>query len=169
MLAWFVRAFPCADRIEESFARYNAEAAVLQPGQTGLLALDWWNRSRAPLADSLVSGLMLGMTVKTTAADLYRASLESLCYGARNILEHLAASGAPIERVILASGVSEKNPLLLQLMADVSGRKVEVAQLPHAAAGGGSDSRGRCRGSRPELFCWRATVRRKEVCGICAQ
>jgi L-ribulokinase len=136
MLAWFVRTFPCADQIEESFARYNAEAALLQPGQSGLLALDWWNGSRAPLADSLLSGLVLGMTMKTTAADLYRVLLESLCYGARNILEHLAAGGAPIERIILASGISEKNPLLLQLMADVFGRRIEVPQMPYAAAVG---------------------------------
>jgi L-ribulokinase len=76
------------------------------------------------------------MTMKTTAGDLYRALLESLCYGARNILAHLAAGGAPINRVILASGISEKNPLLLQLMADIFGRRVEVPQLPHAAAVG---------------------------------
>ncbi len=136
VLGWFVRNFPRGDLVEDSFARYNADASVLRPGQTGLLALDWWNGSRAPLADSLVSGLLLGINLKTTAVDIYRALLESLCYGARNIVEHLTAGGAPIEEIILASGITEKNPFLLQLMADILGRKVEVPEIAHAAAVG---------------------------------
>jgi L-ribulokinase len=136
VLGWFVRNFPRGDRIEDSFAHYNAKANDLRPGQTGLIALDWWNGSRAPLADSLVSGLLLGINLRTTAVDIYRALLESLCYGARNILERLTAGGAPIEKIILASGITEKNPFLLQLMADILGRRVEVPDIAHAAAVG---------------------------------
>jgi L-ribulokinase len=136
VLAWFVRAFPRADRVEESFARYDAEAAKIEPGRSGLLALDWWSGSRAPLADSLVSGLLLGMTLKTTSADIYRALLESLCFGARHIVDGMAGDGAPIKRVIMASGIAEKNPLLLRLMADIFNRTLEVPDMPHAAAVG---------------------------------
>jgi L-ribulokinase len=152
-LGWFMRNFSRGDLIEESFVHYNSEASDLRPGETGLLALDWWNGSRAPLADSLVSGLLLGIDLKTTAVDVYRALLESLCYGARNILEHLAAGGAPIEKIILASGITEKNPFLLQLMADIFGRTVEVPEITHAAAVGAAIHGAVAAGLVPNFAC----------------
>jgi L-ribulokinase len=136
MLAWFVRTFPRAEGMEENFARYNAAADALRPGQNGLLALDWWNGCRVPLGDSLLSGLLLGLNLSTSAVDIYRALLEALCFGARSIVDHLAAGSAPIERIVLASGLSQNNPLLMQLMADVLRRDVSVPQIPHATAVG---------------------------------
>lgn len=135
-LAWFVRTFPRAERVDENFALYNAAAARLHPGENHLVALDWWNGCRAPLADSSLSGLMFGMNLRTTAVDMYRALLESLSFGARSIVDHLAAGGAPIERVILTSGLSQHNELLMQLLADVLGREVRVPQIAHATAVG---------------------------------
>jgi L-ribulokinase len=133
-LAWFVRTFPRAERVEENFASYNAAAAGLRPGENHLVALDWWNGNRVPLADSSLSGLLLGMNLRTTGPDIYRALLESLCFGSRSIINHLVAGGAPIQRVILTSGLSQSNPLLMQLMADILGRDIEVPQLAHATA-----------------------------------
>ena len=133
-LAWFVRTFPRSERLEENFARYNEAAGMLRPGQNGLVALDWWNGCRVPHGDSLLSGLLMGLNLKTSAADIYRALLESLCYGARNVVDYLAAGNAPIKRIVLASGLSQKNPLLMQLMADVLGRDIAVPQLAHATA-----------------------------------
>jgi hypothetical protein len=98
------------------------------------VALDWWNGCRVPLGDSSVSGLLLGMNLRTSAPDIYRALLESLCFGARSIIDHLAVGGAPIERVILTSGLSQNNVLLMQLMADILGRDVQVPQIRHATA-----------------------------------
>jgi L-ribulokinase len=135
-LAWFVRTFPLAERLDENFAAYNAAAARLRPGENHLVALDWWNGCRVPLGDSAVSGLMLGMNLRTTGADLYRALLESLCFGARSIVDHLASGGAPIERVILTSGLARNNALLMQLMADILQREVQVPQIAHATAVG---------------------------------
>jgi L-ribulokinase len=135
-LAWFVRTFPRAERLDENFAAYNAAAARLRPGENHLVALDWWNGCRVPLGDSAVSGLLLGLNLRTTGADLYRALLESLCFGARSILDHLAAGGAPIERVILTSGLARNNALLMQLMADILQREVQVPQIAHATAVG---------------------------------
>jgi len=133
-LAWFVRTFPRAERVDENFASYNAAAASLRPGQNHLVALDWWNGNRVPHGDSSLSGLLIGMNLQTTGPEIYRALLESLCYGARSIIDHLAAGGAPIERVILTSGLSQSNVFLMQLMADILGRDVQVPQIAHATA-----------------------------------
>jgi L-ribulokinase len=133
-LAWFVRTFPRAERIDENFASYNAVAASLRPGQNHLMALDWWNGNRVPHGDSSLSGLLLGMNLQTSGPDIYRALLESLCFGARSIIDHLKAGGAPIERVILTSGLSQSNVLLMQLMADILGRDIQVPQIAHATA-----------------------------------
>jgi sugar (pentulose or hexulose) kinase len=87
-----------------------------------------------PHGDSSLSGLLLGMNLRTSGPDIYRALLESLCFGARSIIDHLAAGGAPIERVILTSGLAQNNALLLQLMADILGRDIQVPQMPHVTA-----------------------------------
>jgi L-ribulokinase len=133
-LAWFVRTFPRAESVDENFASYNAAAAHLRPGESHLVALDWWNGNRVPHGDSSLSGLLLGMNLQTSGPDIYRALLESLCFGARSIIDHLAAGGAPIERVILTSGLSQGNVLLMQLMADVLGRDIQVPLMAHATA-----------------------------------
>jgi L-ribulokinase len=133
-LARFVRTFPRAERVDENFAWYNAAAASLSPGENHLLALDWWSGNRVPHGDSSLSGLLLGMNLQTSGPQIYRALLESLCFGARSIIDHLVAGGAPIERVILTSGLSQSNTLLVQLTADILGRDIQVPQIAHATA-----------------------------------
>lgn len=136
MLAWFVRTFPHGRDLGESFAYYNAEAAKLRPGSGRLLALDWWNGNRVPFADSGLSGLLLGMTMETTAVDIYRALLESLCFGLRTVHDLFEAGGLAVSRIILTNGVAQGNPLLVQTIADVLDRPVEVPSLDHATAVG---------------------------------
>ncbi len=86
LLAWFVRTFPRGADLDASFSSYNAEAEKLKPGANHLLALDWWSGNRVPLADSGLSGLLAGFTMHTTAAGIYRALVEALCYGARTVV-----------------------------------------------------------------------------------
>jgi L-ribulokinase len=135
-LAWFVRTFPRSADPAENFRLYNAEAAALAPGANHLLALDWWNGNRVPLADSMLSGLMIGLKTNTTAAGIYRALLESLCYGARSIFDLFIAGDFAIDRIILSSGLALNNPLLVQIMADVFERDVEVPEIDNPTAVG---------------------------------
>jgi L-ribulokinase len=135
-LAWFVRTFPRAEPMDENFAWYNAAAARLRPGENRLVALDWWNGCRVPFGDSTLCGLMLGMNLSTTAEGIYRALLESLCFGARRIVDCFVEGGVPIGRVVLTSGLSQNNRLLVQLMADVLGRDVDVPQITQPTAVG---------------------------------
>jgi L-ribulokinase len=135
-LAWFVRTFPRGADSVESFRSYNAGAALLEPGANHLVTLDWWNGNRVPLADSRLSGLILGLTTETTAVDIYRALIEALCFGARTIFDLFEAGGLAIDRVLLTSGLAQRNPLLVQIMADVLGRAVEVPDIENATAVG---------------------------------
>lgn len=136
VLAWFVRTFPRGHNDADGFAYYNTAASQLSIGEHRPIALDWWNGCRAPLANSALSGAYVGMTLRTTAVDLYWSLLESLCFGARRILEIFGGGGTVIERVILTSGLAERNPLLMQMMADIGGREIEVPRIGHATATG---------------------------------
>ncbi|MCB1380166.1 MAG: carbohydrate kinase [Alphaproteobacteria bacterium] len=136
LLAWFTRTFPCGDTLAASFAAYNGEAAALAPGAGQLVALDWWNGNRVPHGDAGLSGLLIGMTMNTTAAAIYRALMEALCFGTRHVADCLTAGGLSIDRMIATSGLADKNPLLIQILADVLQRRVEVPQIANATATG---------------------------------
>jgi L-ribulokinase len=134
VLAWLAAIAPMNASADANFAAYNLAAAKLRAGQTGLLALDWWNGCRVPYSDPGLSGAIVGLRLRTTAVEIYRALLESLCYGSRTIVERMQASGAPVSRIVIASGLSQNNPLLMQIMANVLGKPVDVPDLAHATA-----------------------------------
>lgn len=136
ILAWFAKAFPHGADLGESFRYYNEAAAKLHAGAGHLVALDWWSGNRVPLADSALSGLLVGLTMETTAVDIYRALLESLGFGMRSVHELFAAGGLPMDRVILTSGLAQSNPLLVQTIADIIGLPVEVPALANPTAVG---------------------------------
>jgi L-ribulokinase len=138
VLSWFVRthpAFPgCTEA--ESFGHYNALAARQRAGEHGLLGLDWFNGCRTPLDRGDLSGLLLGYSTATTLTDVYRALLESLCFGARRVIDTFRAAGVQPGRVVLTGGLSERHGLLVQLLCDVLGQPLEVAQTEQASARG---------------------------------
>ena len=121
---------------DDAFARFEREAAALGPDEHRLLALDWFAGNRVPLADSSLSGLIVGLTPRTTPVEIYRAVLDSLCFGARRIVECYEAGGLAFERVLLASGLARNNALLVRCLADVLGRDVEVPAIDEATAVG---------------------------------
>jgi L-ribulokinase len=102
-------------------------AARLKPGQSGLLALDWNNGNRTVLVDARLTGLLLGQTLHTTRAEVYRALIEATAFGARTIVERLREYGVPIERVVCCGGIAEKNDVFMQIYADVIGQPMFVA------------------------------------------
>lgn len=115
-----------------------AEAAALAPGESGLLALDWNNGNRTILVDQRLTGLLLGQTLYTTRAEIYRALIEATAFGARAIIERMVECGVPIERVVCTGGIAEKNALLMQIYADVTGRTMQVAASSQTCALGGA-------------------------------
>ena len=135
-LEWFVRLHPQGSSLGDTFAHHEAAAAALAPGESRLLALDWWGGNRVPLADARLSGMILGLTAATTPGAIYRALLEALCFGARSVLDAVRDGGLPITRVVMTSGLAGRSPLLMRIMADVLGVAVEVPQIDNATAVG---------------------------------
>ena len=115
-------------------ATLTAEAAKQSPGQSGLLALDWNNGNRTILVDQLLTGLLLGQTLYTTQSEIYRALIEATAFGARAILERLKEYGVPVDRIVCAGGIAEKNPLLMQIYADITGCTMQVSGSSQACA-----------------------------------
>ena len=116
------------------------EAAKLKPGQSGLLALDWHNGNRTILVDPLLTGGIIGQTLHTTRAEIYRALIEATAFGARAIIERIRQYGVPVKRVVCAGGIAEKNPLLMQIYADITGCTIQVAGSSQACALGSAIS-----------------------------
>jgi L-ribulokinase len=112
----------------------EVEAARLRPGESGLLALDWWNGNRSVLVDADLTGLFVGLTLATRAPELYRALIEATAFGTRMIIDAFEASGVPVERIVGCGGLPQRNRLLMQIYADVTGREWRVAASQQAPA-----------------------------------
>jgi L-ribulokinase len=121
-------------------SKLTDEAAVLRPGQSGLLALDWNNGNRTILVDPRLSGLIIGQTLHTTRAEIYRALIEATAFGAGMIIERIREYGVPIEKVVCCGGVAEKNALLMQIYADVTGCTMYIAGSEQTCALGSAIS-----------------------------
>lgn len=115
-------------------AYLTREAAKLRPGQSGLLALDWWNGNRSVLTDVRLTGLLLGMTLQTTCPEIYRALIEATAYGARMIVETYRHSGIAVTQMCAAGGIAFKNELAMQIYADVLNMPIHVAGTGEASA-----------------------------------
>jgi L-ribulokinase len=129
---WWIDTVCGGDR--EMHARLTREAGRQEPGHSGLLALDWQNGNRTILVDPRLTGLLVGCTLQTTRAEIYRALIEATAFGARMIIERIREYGVPIRRIVCAGGISEKNPLLMQIYADVTGCTMHVAGSNQACA-----------------------------------
>jgi L-ribulokinase len=125
ILKWWVEGVCQGD--DRLHAQLSAEAAWVKPGQSGLVALDWNNGNRTILVDPLLTGLLVGQTLHTTRAEVYRALIEATAYGARAIVERMREYGVPIERVVCCGGIAEKNALFMQIYADVIGHPMLIA------------------------------------------
>ena len=131
--------------------KLTAAAAKLRPGQSGLLALDWQNGNRTILVDPLLTGLIVGCTLHTTQAEIYRALIEATAFGARAIIERIKAYGVPIDRIVCAGGIAEKNPMLMQIYADVTGCTMLVSGSSQACALGSAVSAAVLAGAHPDF------------------
>ncbi len=103
------------------------KAARLKPGESGLVALDWWNGNRSVLVDVDLTGMLIGMTLLTRPEEIYRALIEATAYGTRVIVEALEKNGVPVTELVACGGLPEKNKLLMQIYADVTGREFKVS------------------------------------------
>lgn len=115
-------------------ALLTEKAARLRPGESGLVALDWWNGNRSVLVDVDLTGLMVGMTLATRPEEIYRALIEATAYGTRVIVENFEQHGVAIDGLYACGGIAKKNPLMMQIYADVLGREIRVARSTQTPA-----------------------------------
>lgn len=141
IFAWFAEQAVPAEVSEEATRRGLAvhdvlaeQAARLRPGESGLLALDWWNGNRSVLVDHDLRGLLVGMTLATRPAEIYRALIEATAFGTRVIVEAFERRGVAVDSIVACGGLPERNPLLMQIYADVTGREIAVAASSQAPA-----------------------------------
>jgi L-ribulokinase len=133
---WFVRnlapaAFTAEGDPHENLAR---EAQRLQPGQSGLLALDWNNGNRSILMNPLLTGLLVGQTLHTTAPEIYRALIEATAFGGLTIIRRLEEYGLKVDEVINCGGIAEKSPLVMQIYSDVYNRPMKISRSSQTSA-----------------------------------
>ena len=137
MLAWFVDELVPQRNGAGGYEELERAAARLRPGETGLVALDWWNGNRTILADADLSGVIAGLTLQTTRDEIYRALLEAIAFGNRRIMDNFEEHGLALGEIVACGGIAEKSPLMMQLLADTSGRAVHVpasTQIPARGA-----------------------------------
>ncbi|MEE9167605.1 MAG: ribulokinase [Candidatus Neomarinimicrobiota bacterium] len=133
---WFVNYVQPGGKEQGSHEALTREAAQLKPGQSGLLALDWNNGNRTILVDQRLTGLLLGQTLHTKPEEIYRALVEATAFGALAIIERFEKYGLTVKEVINCGGVSEKNEMLLQIYADVTGREMKISLSAQTCAMG---------------------------------
>ncbi len=132
--AWFVDNCVPACCVEEAKAQgitvhelLTKKAESLRPGESGILAMDWWNGNRSVLVDVDLTGMMLGMTLATKPEEIYRALIEATAYGTNIIIEAFQSNGVDVNELYACGGLPERNQMLMQIYADVTGREIKVA------------------------------------------
>lgn len=105
-------------------------AAALNPGQSGLIALDWWNGNRSILVDADLAGVIAGLRLATKPEEIFRALIEATAFGTRQIIEAFESEGIPVKNLVACGGLPHKNALLMQIYSDVTGREIAIAREP---------------------------------------
>ncbi len=131
---WFVNYIQPGGKNSGSHAELTKKAAKLKPGRSGLLALDWNNGNRTILVDQRLTGLLVGQTLHTRPEEIYRALIEATAFGALMIINRFEEYGVKIKEVVNCGGIAEKNPLLMQIYADVLGREMKVSRSAQSCA-----------------------------------
>lgn len=141
LFAWFTDNLVPASYAEEAGRRgislhtlLSEKALRIGPGKSGLLALDWWSGNKTPFVDGSLKGALLGMSLNTKPEEIYRSLIEATACGTRRILELYENNGIQVREIICSGGISLKNPLLMQIYADVLGKRLIVAKSEQAAA-----------------------------------
>ena len=133
---WFVRYLAPAQYTArgDPHANLTREARKLKPGESGLLGLDWNNGNRTILVDPLLSGLLIGQTLHTTAPEIYRALVEATAFGALTIIGRFEEYGVKVKEVVNCGGIAEKNPFVMQIYADVCNRPMKISRSAQTCA-----------------------------------
>jgi L-ribulokinase len=115
-----------------------------------LLALDWNNGNRTVLVDQRLTGVVLGQTLQTRPEEIYRALIEATGFGALMIINRFEEYGVLVDRIVACGGIAEKNPLLMQIYADITGRPIHISRSSQTCALGAAMAGAVCGGAFPD-------------------
>ena len=132
------------------------KAKKFKPGESGLIALDWWNGNRSVLVDADLTGVLLGCTLNTKPEEIYRALIEATAYGTNMIIETFESYGVPINELYACGGIAEKDEFMMQIYADVTNREIRISASPQTVALGsamfGAVAAGKAKGGYDSIF-----------------
>jgi L-ribulokinase len=131
---WFVNYLQPLGRKLGTHEILSTAAARVAPGESGLLALDWNNGNRTILVDQRLTGLLVGQTLYTAPAEIYRALIEATAFGALTIINRFEEYGVQVKQIVNCGGIAEKNPLVMQIYADVTGRPIKISRSAQTCA-----------------------------------
>jgi L-ribulokinase len=141
IFAWFTR--NCVPESYETEAREKGisvhelleqKASQYLPGESGVLALDWWNGNRSVLVDADLSGLLIGFTMQTRPEEIYRALIEATAFGTRKIIDTFDQCGVAVDEIYCCGGLPERNRMLMQIYSDVTGRPMKISASAQTSA-----------------------------------
>lgn len=161
---WFVNYLQPGGKENGSHTNLTEKAAKLKPGQSGLLALDWNNGNRTILVDQRLTGLLVGQTLHTRPEEIYRALIEATAFGALTIINRFEEYGVKISEVVNCGGIAEKNAMLMQIYADVTGREMKISRSAQTCALGSAVAAAVVGGAYPSFEKAQAAM-----CGIKTQ
>lgn len=101
-----------------------------------LIALDWFNGRRYLHLNEKIKSSITGLTLGTTAPEIYRALVQATVFGSRRIYDSLKELGMEIEKVICVGGIAQKSGYIMQMMADVLNVPIMVSEENQSCARG---------------------------------
>lgn len=160
---WFVKNCVSANYIEEAKQKgvnihkiLREKAKALKVGESGLIALDWWNGNRSVLIDANLTGVLVGCTLLTKPEEIYRALIEATAYGTKTIIETFESNGVPIKELYTCGGIAEKDEFMMQIYADVTNREIRISASTQTVALGsamfGAVAAGKEKGGYDNIF-----------------
>ncbi|MBO3271777.1 ribulokinase [Hymenobacter defluvii] len=130
----------------------TAAAEKIDPEESAVLALDWVNGRRTPDANQALKGAIMGLTMGSGAPQVFRALVEAICYGSKQIVERFESEGIPIKQVIGIGGVAKKSRFAMQTLADVLDRPIKIATSEQAPALGAAMYAAVAAGVHPDVL-----------------
>lgn len=138
LLSWALKNIPDGEykqkAIDNMIVNLTNDAESISPANNGVVALDWMNGRRTPYADQSVKGIIAGLTLGTTAPQIFRALVEATAFGSRRIVEHLKEQGLQIDSINAIGGISKKAPFVMQTLADILGMPIRVIRSEQTCA-----------------------------------
>ncbi len=155
---WFVNYIQPEGKDVGSHANLTKKADALKPGQSGLISLDWNNGNRTILVDQRLTGLLIGQTLHTKPEEIYRALVEATAFGALTIINRIEEYGVKINEVINCGGIAEKNPMVMQIYADITNREMKISRSAQTCALGSAIAAAVVAGAHPDFAAAQAAM-----------